>query len=39
MGLEDQKVSENRRFRRLENEKVGGSEICQPSYLPTFSPS
>jgi len=34
MVLEDEKVLENRRLRRL-----GGPENCQHSYLPTFSPS
>ena len=39
MVLEDDKVLENRKLRRLENQKVGGFKKCQPSYLPTFSPS
>jgi len=37
-ALANEKVSENRKLRRLENQKVGGSKTCQPSYLPTFSP-
>jgi len=39
MQLEDEKVAENRKLRRLENQKVGDYRTCQPSYLPTFSPS
>ena len=31
MQLEDEKVAENRKLRRLENQKVGGSKTCQPS--------
>ena len=34
--LGDEKVSENRKLRRLENQKVGGSEICKPYYLLAF---
>jgi hypothetical protein len=36
MKLEDEKVTQNRKLRRLENQKVGGSKTCQPSYLLTF---
>jgi len=36
MVLEDEKVSENRKLRRLENQTVGDYRTCQPSYLPTF---
>jgi len=27
---------QEKKLRRLENQNVGGSNICQPSYLPTF---
>jgi len=37
--IRNEKVAENRKLRGLENQKVGGSKTCQPSYLPTFSPS
>jgi hypothetical protein len=33
MQLEDEKVSENRKLRRLENQKVGSFKTCQPSHL------
>jgi hypothetical protein len=36
MVLEDEKISENRKLRRLENQKVGDLKTCQPSYLLTF---
>jgi hypothetical protein len=36
MQLEDEKVAENRKLRRLENQKVGNFKTCRPSYLPTF---
>jgi hypothetical protein len=36
MQLEEEKVAENRKLRKLENQKVGGSKTCQPSYLLTF---
>jgi hypothetical protein len=36
MQLEDEKVSENRKLRRLENQKVGNFKTCRLSYLPTF---
>jgi hypothetical protein len=39
MQLEDEKVAEYRKLRRLENQKVGGYRTCQPSYLPTFLPA
>jgi len=39
MVLKDDKISENKQLRRLENQKVGDLRTCQPSYLPTFSPS
>jgi hypothetical protein len=39
MQLEDEKVAEYRKLRRLENQKVGGSRTCQPSHLLTFLPA
>jgi hypothetical protein len=39
MQLEDEKIIDNRKLRRLEDQKLGGPENCQPSYLLTFSPS
>jgi len=39
MVLENEKGTENRKLRRLEDQKIGDSWTCQPSYLPTFSPS
>jgi len=38
MVLEDENASENRKLRKLEDQKLGGPENCQPSYLPTFLP-
>lgn len=33
MVLEDEKVSKNKKLKRIENQKVGGSKTCQPSHL------
>jgi len=30
--IRNEKVAENRKLRGLENQKVGGSKTCQPSY-------
>jgi len=39
MYLEDEKVTENMKLRRFEDQKFGGPENYQPSYPPTFLPS
>jgi hypothetical protein len=38
MVLEDEKVTESRKLRRLEDQNLRGPEDCQPSYLLTFLP-